>query len=65
MASKKEFDLKAKLLRLDEITSLLEGDALSIDESLKLFEEGKKIIKEINTALEEVEEKIEKIITSD
>ena len=28
-------------------------------------EEGKKIIKEINTALEEVEEKIEKIITSD
>ena len=63
--SEKKFDLKSQLARLDEIVELLDGDTLSIEESIKLFQEGKQIIASINTEIEKAEEQIEKVITCD
>ena len=63
--SEKKFDLKSQLARLDEIVELLNGDTLSIEESIKLFQEGKQIIGSINTEIEKAEEQIEKVITCD
>lgn len=63
--SEKKFDLKSQLARLDEIVELLNGDTLSIEESIKLFQEGKQIIASINTEIEKAEEQIEKVITCD
>ena len=63
--SEKKFDLKSQLARLDEIVELLNGDTLSIEESIKLFQEGKQIIASINTEIEKAEEQIEKVITRD
>ena len=63
--SEKKFDLKSQLARLDEIVELLNGDTLSIEESIKLFQEGKQIIAYINTEIEKAEEQIEKVITCD
>ena len=63
--SEKKFDLKSQLARLDEIVELLDGDTLSIEESIKLFQEGKQIIASINTEIEKAEEQIEKVITRD
>ena len=44
--------------KLEEITSKLETDKLSLDESVKLFEEGMKISKECNEKLEDAETRI-------
>ena len=63
--SEKKFDLKSQLAILDEIVELLNGDTLSIEESIKLFQEGKQIIASINTEIEKAEEQIEKVITCD
>ncbi len=63
--SEKKFDFKSQLARLDEIVELLNGDTLSIEESIKLFQEGKQIIASINTEIEKAEEQIEKVITRD
>ena len=53
-----------KLKRLDEIVSVMSNKALPLDESLALYEEGNKIIKELGEALKEAENKIEKVIES-
>lgn len=41
MAKKKTYE--EAVLRLEEIVSLLEGGSLTLDESIKLFEEGTKL----------------------
>ena len=53
-----------KLNRLDEIVSTMSNKSLSLDDSLLLYEEGNKIIKELEESLKEAENKIEKIIES-
>ena len=44
--------------KLEEITNKLEKEQLSLDESVKLFEEGMKISKECNSKLEDAEKRI-------
>ena len=61
MADKK-IDFAKEMARLDEIVEEVSSKTLSLDESLKLYEEGNKIIKELETALKEAEEKVEKIV---
>ena len=46
------------LLRLEEISTLLEGEELGLDESISLFEEGIKLSKNCMTALKKAELKI-------
>ena len=57
----KNENFELKLKRLEEIVSILENDEVSLDESLKLFEEGVRISKELNDKLIEVKGKIEVI----
>lgn len=61
MADKK-IDFAKEMARLDEIVEEVSSKTLSLDESLKLYEEGNKIIKELEAALKEAEEKVEKIV---
>lgn len=47
--------------RLEKIVSMLENDTLSLDDSLKLFEEGTKLARFCNKTLDEAELKITKL----
>lgn len=55
-------NFEAKLTRLQEIVNYVEQNTLSLDESLPLFEEGNKIISELDSLLKNAEEKIATII---
>ena len=60
--SEKKMNFKESLDRLDEIVNQISSKALSLDESLALYEEGSKIIKELEEELKAAEEKIEKVV---
>ena len=62
MSEKKTIDFAKEMKRLDEIVNEVSSKTLSLDESLKLYEEGTKIIKKLEEALKEAEEKVEKIV---
>ena len=55
----KKLNFEESLSRLEEITSLLEKGDMSLDESLKIFEEGIKLSRFCEKKLTEVEHKIE------
>ena len=55
---KKEENFETKLKKLENIVSELEKGDLSLEESLKKFEEGIKTSKECNNFLEDAEKKI-------
>ncbi len=57
-----EVNFEKELNRLKEIVSLIQQKELSLDESLKLYEEGNKIVKLLNEELKKAEEKAEKVI---
>ncbi len=58
MSDKKEIKFAEKLSMLEEIVSQIESGDLSLEDSLALFEEGKKLIKDLNLTLESAKEKI-------
>lgn len=60
--SKKENTFEELITKLEELTNKLEGEKLSLDESVKLFEEGIKISKECNEKLENAEKRISILI---
>ena len=51
--------------RLEEIVDQLEGESASLEESLKLFEEGMKLTEACRSMLEEAEEKIKTLLDED
>ena len=51
-------NFEENLSRLEEISALLEGEELGLDESISLFEEGIKLSKSCMTALKKAELKI-------
>ena len=53
-----KLDFEKNISVLEEIVSKLEGGDISLDESLKLFEDGVKIIKECNKELDNAEQKV-------
>ena len=61
--SEKKIDFAKEMKRLDEIVEEISSKALSLEESLKLYEEGNEIIKRLEQALKEAEEKVEKIVS--
>lgn len=61
MAEKKELTYEEAMTRLEKIVSMLETDTLSLDESLKLFEEGTTLARFCNKILDEAELKITKL----
>ena len=58
----KNVDFKKNIERLDEIVNLISTKALSLEESLKLYEEGRNIIKLLSEELEKAEQKVENIV---
>ena len=58
----KEINFQEELNRLEKIVHDIQEKELSIDDSLKLFEEGQKIIKELSEELKKAEAKVEKVI---
>lgn len=61
--SEKRINFAKEMKRLDEIVEEVSSKALSLEESLKLYEEGNEIIKRLEQALKEAEEKVEKIVS--
>ena len=58
----KEFNFEEELNRLKQIVNDIQQKGLSIDESLKLYEEGQKIIQTLSEELKKSEDKVEKIV---
>ena len=56
-----KFSLEQSLLRLEEISEKLESADLSLDDSLKLFEEGTKLVKKCKEKIESAEIKIKEL----
>ena len=54
----KEENFEKLIEKLEEITNRLEKEQLSLDESVKLFEEGMQISKKCNAKLEDAEKRI-------
>ena len=57
----KEWTFEKAMTRLEQIVGLLEGGRCSLDESLKLFEEGTKLTAYCSKALKNAEQKILKL----
>ena len=51
--------------RIEEIVTALEAGGISLDETLKMFEEGAKLLKECQQELEQAETKIDGIRLDD
>ena len=52
-------DFERSLGRLEEVVKRLENAELSLDDAMKLFEEGVKLSRECQTQLEEAEGRVE------
>ena len=59
---KKEISFEKAMERLEEIVDSLESGECPLEESLKLFEEGVKLVKLCNSKLESVEGAIKKLV---
>lgn len=58
-------DFEKKLNRLEEIVQKMEKGELSLDESLKLFEEGVKLSRDCHGQLTTAEAQVKKLIAID
>jgi exodeoxyribonuclease VII small subunit len=58
-------DFEKKLTRLEEIVTKMESGDLSLEDSLKLFEEGIKHSRECHKQLTEAEEKVKVLLKVD
>ncbi|MBR4455296.1 MAG: exodeoxyribonuclease VII small subunit [Solobacterium sp.] len=61
---KKAETFEASMSRLDEIVTLLEENEQSLDETVKLFEEGLKLVKVCDGRLKEFEERVRQLSSS-
>ena len=60
--TKKSQTFETSMERLDEIVALLEGGEVSLEESIKLFEEGTKLSAKCAALLDEAELKVTKLL---
>ena len=58
-------DFEKRLNRLEEIVAKMETGELSLEESLKLFEEGVKLSRDCNVQLTEAEQKVKLLLGID
>ena len=58
-------DFEKKLSRLEEIVQKMEKGELSLEDSLKLFEEGIKLSRECQTQLTKAEAQVKKLVSVD
>ena len=62
MDEKEEVTFEAAMKRLESIVETLGGGNLSLEDSLKMFEEGMELCKICNKKLDEAEYKVEKLM---
>jgi exodeoxyribonuclease VII small subunit len=55
-------DLEARLRRLEEILARMESDDVSLEEALRLFEEGVGHVREAEKVLSEAELRVEELL---
>lgn len=58
-------NFEQKLKNLEEIVEKLEGGELDIEETLSLFQNGMKLGKECRKMLDEIEDKVNKVLSAD
>ena len=58
-------DFEKKLTRLEDIVEKMETGELTLEDSLKLFEEGVKLSRECGTQLSEAEQKVKLLLGVD
>lgn len=58
-------DFEKKLTRLEEIVNKMESGDLSLEDSLKMFEEGVKLSRECNQQLTQAEQKVKTLLSVD
>jgi len=59
--AEEKIEFEKSLKRLEEIVAKVEGETLPLEESLKLYEEGKKLIASLEKTLKEAERKVEEL----
>lgn len=59
---KVKIDFEKSFSRLEEIISKMDEKGISLDESIALHEEGNKIIKELEEAIQVAKAKVEEVI---
>lgn len=60
----KKMSFEEKMNRLDKIVGKVENSVLPLEESLKLYQEGTALIKELQSALDDAEKKIKEVTTN-
>lgn len=60
--AEKKLSFEQSMLRLEEIAQQLEGGEASLDESLKLFEEGSRLMGKCSAMLDAAEQKVELLL---
>lgn len=65
MAQSKAGEFEASLNRLEEIVKQLEGDKITLDDSVKLFREGKELARRCETLLKAAQDSIDVASRSD
>jgi exodeoxyribonuclease VII small subunit len=60
MTEKKEKTFEEKLARLNAIVEKVENETLPLEESIRLYEEGTGLVKDLSKTLAEAEKKIGK-----
>ena len=55
-------NFEQEMKKLDEIVAKISSQDLPLDECLRLYQEGQRIIKSLEEALETAKEKVEKVI---
>lgn len=61
MADNKDLTYEKAIVRLEEIVTLLEKNEASLEESIKLFEEGTRLTAFCSEKLKDAEQKITKL----
>ncbi len=62
MAAKKSFPFEESITKLEALVERMENGELSLEESLKTFEEGIKLTRECQRALKTAEQKVKLLI---
>lgn len=65
MAARKKMDFEASMLRLEEIVSLLERGDAPLEQAMKLFEEGAKLLRDCTAQLDDAEQKVTLLTAGD
>jgi exodeoxyribonuclease VII small subunit len=56
--SKKDFSFEEAMVRLEEIVRILEDGKTSLNDSMKLYEEGVALVREANELLSKAKQKL-------